>query len=185
MRRILGVILIFITLCGCAAVKDSEPAIEFRQNLAKGNGYTFDVVITADYTDKYYTFGMQCKADKHSNLNFTVTEPNTISGISGIIGAGDASLLFNDQALAFEMMADGQIAPICGPWLFARAMESGFIRSWERTDEMVHLIVDDTFKDEKIQVDIYLTKDLLPIRGEILHQGRRIIALQVENFIIL
>lgn len=186
MRRIWIVVLLMCLLCGCGAGKISvEPGIQLRRTLAGSKGCSFDTTITADYGEKTYTFDMHCEADPSGNLRFTATKPDTIAGIQGQITDTEGSLIFDDNYLAFELLADGQITPVSGPWLFIKALLSGYIRGCESKEREIHLIIDDSYEENAMQVDVYLTKDLVPVQADILWRGKRIVTLQVENFQIL
>ena len=80
-----------------------------RANLLKASSCTFDTEITADYGDALYSFSMSCEADAQGSVAFTVTAPQTISGITGEISGDGGRLTFDDTALQFDLMADGQV----------------------------------------------------------------------------
>lgn len=186
MKRMLILLAMLLSLCGCTGRSESvEPGMKLRQKITNGNGCSFDTVVTADYSDKIYTFRMHCESDKSGNLEFTVAEPATIAGIQGTITDAEGTLRFDDQVLAFQLLADEQISPVSGPWLFIKAIQSGYIRACETDKDGVHLIIDDIFKERNMQIDVYLSADHVPLQGDILWNGRRIISLQVENFHVL
>lgn len=185
MKRIIAIVLM-VLMVGCSKADTAlDQAITLRNRLLDGNGCSFDAVITADYGEKLYTFSLNCQADAAGNLAFTVTEPKSISGITGTISDSGGKLTFDDQALAFEMLADGQVTPVSAPWLFLKTLRSGYLNAAGRDGEHTKLIIDDSYEENPIQLDIWLDENMIPIRGEILWQGRRVVSLSVNNFQIL
>ena len=183
MKRLLLVFLVMLLLSGCTTKKnDVEPGLLLREEILSAKGCSFDTSIVADYGEKCYTFNMRCNSDTSGNVVFTVTSPASISNIAGTVSAEGGALTFDDQVLTFEMLADGQITPVSAPWLFMRALRSGYIRSCEEKDDMIHMVVDDSYAEKALQVDVYMQKDRTPVRADILWEGKRIIALSVENF---
>lgn len=142
----------------------------------------FDTVITADYGDKTYTFGANCTADPQGGLTFTVTQPETIAGITGTVSAGGGKLTFGEQALAFPLLADGQVTPVSAPWILMNTLRSGYLTSCGKEGEAIRLSIDDSYQDDALHLDIWLDAQDVPIRGEILWQGRRILSMEVKNF---
>ena len=186
MKRLIILTIVVFLLVGCSE-KDSavDDALLFLKQIADGNGCSFNAIITADYGNKLYQFSMQCSSDATGNITFSIIEPESIRDITGKISNERGVLTFDDQALAFEMIADGQITPVSSVWLFMRALHSGYIRSYETKDDLCHLVINDSYQEKAMQLDIYLTKKHAPIQADILWNNRRIITIQVENFTIL
>lgn len=183
MRRWLALFILLIFLPGCTD-SDTElsQALDLRSRLTQKNGCLFDVVITADYGDTVYTFSMECEAEKSGDLKFTVTDPKTISGICGSVSGDGGKLVFDDTALAFDVLADGQITPVSAPWHMINALRGGYISSCGKDGEYLRISVDDSYREEALHMDIWLDKSDFPLRGEILWQGRRILSMDVRNF---
>lgn len=183
MKRFLAILLITVLLAGCAGGNSQmDRALAMRDKLLKSQGCTFDAVITADYGDKVYTFSMHCQADAMGDMTFTVTDPETISGITGTVSREGGKLTFDDTAVAFPMLADGQVIPVSAPWLLVHTLRSGYLTACGRDGEDLRLTIDDSYADEALQLDIWIDPQDLPVRGEILWQGRRVLSLEVRNF---
>lgn len=185
MKRLLAVFLLLLTLNGCS-VMESEmgKALDLREQLLT-SGCTFDVTITADYTQKIYTFCMKCDADSNGAMTFQVTSPDTISGITGNISDIGGKLTFDDQALLFETIADGQITPVSAPWLLIRTLRSGYLKACGKYDNGIYIQIDDSYEQSALHLDIWTNEYNLPVKAEIQWQGRRILSMTVENFTIL
>lgn len=182
MKRVFAVLMMVFLLSGCGSGDGMDRALALRERLLKSNGCAFDAVITADYGEKIYTFSMHCQADNHGDLTFTVTDPQTISGITGTISQQGGNLTFDDQALAFEMLADGQVTPVSAPWLLIHTLRSGYLASCGEDHDGLRVGIDDSYEADALHLDIWLDGDDLPIRGEILWQGRRVVSVEVRNF---
>ncbi len=186
MKKILIVVFAALLLVGCSVGGDlSERALRLRASLLGADGCSFDAQIIADYGQETYTFAMGCIFDAHGNLSFTVSEPQTIAGITGTIDAQGGMLTFDDHALAFPVLADGQATPIAAPWLLYRALCGGCITSCTAEDTLLHVQVDDSYEDDALQLDVWLATGELPQRAEILYENRRILTVLVENFRLL
>ena len=64
-----------------------ERGLTLRTALLGSSLCSFDVDIIADYGDKLHVFSMNCQADSTGTVRFTVTAPESISGITGTGGA--------------------------------------------------------------------------------------------------
>lgn len=178
-------ILIVLLFSGCSAVKsDIDRGMELRTKLLKAESFSFDTVVTADYGDEIYSFTMNCTADSTGKLDFTVTEPTGIAGISGTIDKDSGMLTFDDVMLAFPLLADGQLSPVSAPWIFTKTLLSGYLTAAGEDGEYLRLSIDDSYRDDALHLDIWLDERDLPVRAEILHKTHKILSLDVKNFTI-
>lgn len=186
MKKGLIFLMFVILLSGCHKHNGQlEQALEMRQKLLSCNGCQFQTIITADYGDKIYTFTMDCTVDKEGGLAFKVAEPETIQGITGKVSKTGGTFTFDGKALAFETIADGYVTPVTAPWLLIQTLRSGYITSVAKDGENLHLMVDDSYENNDVTVDIWLNAEDMPIRGEILWKGKRILTLDVKSFVYL
>ena len=185
MKRILAILLALLLLSGCGGRgSELDRAMALRTKLLS-QGVTFHASITADYGDMVHTFSLFCEADSQGNVMFTVTEPQSIRDITGIIRSGTGKLTFDDQAIAFDLLADGQLSPISAPWIFLKALHSGYMTSCGKEGEYLRLAVDDSYAEDALHLDIWLGSGDLPVREEILWQGSRVLSMDVGNFIFV
>ena len=186
MKRIWCLALIFLLFSGCGDDSgEIAKAISLRQKLLSGNGCAFTAEVTADYGDALYRFSMEIQGDKQGNVVFTVKAPDSISGITGTVMDTGGHLTFDGTALAFATIADGQVTPVTAPWLFLKTLRSGYIVSCSEGDGLTYLQIDDSYSDRALHLDIWLDESNLPVRAEILWEGRRILTLEIRDFKIL
>ncbi len=185
MRRIIGMFLVLCVLWGCAAAEPVDRGLLFRQKLLEGQGCRFQAVVTADYGETLQTFQLDCEADQQGNLTFSVVLPEVISGITGTVSEEGGALNFDDQVLAFSPLADGQIAPVTAPWILVHTLRGGYLRSSAQGERGLRLTIDDSYREDALQVDIWLDDVDRPIAAEILWDGRRILSMTVEKFELL
>lgn len=187
LKRLYAIILVvcIVFLTGCSHQRDVNAGLALRDVILKADACTFRTVITADYIDRVYTFQIQCKFDKTGNMEFTVIEPELISGITGCITAESGKLTFDDQLLVFELLADGQLTPVSAPWVFMKALRSGYIHSFAQNDEVVQMCINDSYNSDALEVDIHLNAESHPFYAEILWMNRRILSLSISDFCIL
>ena len=155
-----------------------------RADLLGCSGCSFDVTLTADYGDELYTFGMTCAGDGTGDLSFTVTAPETIAGITGQFKGEQGLLTFDDFALEFPRLTDDQITPVSGPWLLLKTLLGGYLTSCGPDGDDLMVTINDSYEDDALTLDIWLSADDRPIRAEILYEGRRIVTMDIENFSI-
>ena len=89
MKRIAVTVLACILLSGCSAEENGlDTAMELRAQLLKAETVSFRVDVSADHGDTLDLFSMECSTDREGSVSFTVTAPDTISGITGKITGG-------------------------------------------------------------------------------------------------
>lgn len=185
MKRILSVCLVLMLISGCDSSDDMTEILRFRESLLQAEGCTFQAKIAADYGTDIYRFSVDCTADREGNIVFTVTAPESISGISGRISASGGQLTFDDTVLGFPLLADGELSPVSCPWIFLNSLRSGYLTSCGAVADGLRLTVNDSYEEDALQLDIWMNDTFTPYYAEILWQGRRVLTLEVDNFEIL
>lgn len=176
-------LLLVFLLTGCSGKKEEiERGMELRGRLLRAKTCGFDVTVTADYGSEVYEFSMACETDEWGDFLFTVTAPETISGITGKITREGGKLTFTDAALQFDRMADGQVTPVAAPWILMNTLRSGYLTAAGMEGDLLRLTIDDSYEEDALQLDVWLDSENIPTRGEILYDGRRIVTLEVTNF---
>lgn len=184
MKRILLMLLaVFLCLNGCQKGNDELERVMSLRTKLLGSSCQFEAAVTADYGDKTCSFSVACTADQAGNLQFEVLRPATISGITGSISEGSGKLTFDDAALAFPLQADGLLSPVSGPWVLLQALRGGYVRHCVMEDGLLRVRVDDSFEDDALTLDIWLD-GIIPVRGDIYEENRRILAIEVKSFVL-
>lgn len=185
MKRLAAVVLVCVILTGCMGNDVLlERAMGLRAKLL-ASSCTFDAEITADYGDAVYTFCVTCQGDTGGRLEFKVTAPESIAGITGVADEEGGQLTFSDQALAFPLLADGQLSPAAAPYILLRTLRGGYLTSAGQEEDQVHLTIDDSYEEDALQLDIWLNAEDQPVRADILYDGRRILSMEIRNFQLL
>lgn len=185
MKQIIPILLILVLLAGCAGARDTMDRAMALRSALLAKGAEFDAAVTADYGDKSYSFGMHCRMEAQGKVTFSVTAPETIAGITGTVSASGGKLTFDGNALAFTLLADGQVSPVSGPWLLMKTLRSGYLTSCGVEDGCLRIAIDDSYEDDALHLDVWLDESDCPKRGEILWKGRRILTVEIENFVFL
>ena len=182
LKRMVLALCAAVLLCGCTADDGQlDRAMNLRaQMIAKE--VSFDAQILADYGDKTYEFAMKCQAGTDGTLRFSVTEPKTISGISGTVAEKGGKLTFDDVALSFDLMADGQLNPVSAPWVLVKTLRSGYLTSCCEEEGGLRIAIDDSYEEDALHLDIWLNEQDEPRQAEIYWQGRRLLSIGITNF---
>ncbi len=186
MKRLFAALLMAaLLLCGCAPGEGQmDRAMGLRSKMLS-KGAKFSVDITADYGNAVQEFSMDCQVSSKGTVTFTVTKPESIAGISGTVDGTGGKLTFDETVLAFDLMADGQLSPVSGPWVLMKTLRSGYLTSCVQEGEHLRLSIDDSYENDALHLDIWLDGGDAPIRGEILWKGRRLLSMDVKAFTFL
>lgn len=183
MKHLCALALLTVLLTGCGgAAKEIERAMALRTRLLAAQECSFDAEILADYGDALHSFSMACQGNDRGDLRFTVTSPESIAGITGVISREGGKLTFDDTALHFELLADDQVTPVSAPWILLRTLRGGYLTSACQEEGQLRLTMDDSFAEDALHLDIWLNEKDQPVRGEILYREKRILSLNVANF---
>ena len=94
-------------------------------------------------------------------------------------------MTFDDKVLAFPLLADGQLAPICTPWILLNTLRSGYISACGQEEENLRVYYDDSFENAVLHLEVLLNEDDIPLYGEIFWRERRILSADIRNFVLL
>lgn len=182
MKRVLPILLVLF-LAGCAGSNPQmERALKLRQKLETGDGCRFCCCVTADYGDQLVDFSMECAVGGDGTVFFTVTDPETISGITGSISETGGKLTFDETVLAFETLTEAQLSPIAAPWLLIRTLRSGYLTACGEENGRLRLTVHDSYREKSAVLEIWLNEQDLPARGEVFWEEKRILTVTVDQF---
>lgn len=182
MKRLLVCFVCVLFLTGCSSEDGIDYTMQLRQQLLSAKECSFTADIMADYGDVLYTFSVQCNFDELGNMTFTVIAPESICGVTGKIEGEQGFLTFEDQSVAFPLLTDAQLTPVSAPWIFMKALRSGYINSSASDGALTYVCIDDSFKDDAMQVDFWLDQSNAPVQAEILYKNCRILSLTITEF---
>lgn len=117
-------------------------------------------------------------------MKFTVCEPETISGISGTFSADGGKLTFEESVLAFPSVIEGELSPISTPWILYNCLIKGYISSCGTADKGIQMVIDDSYNGENLQCIVWLGADNRPLYSEIIWKDRRVLSVNVDEFVI-
>ena len=159
MKKIFLLVCVAALLAGCGAGEEQlDRAMVLRADMI-AQALSFDAQITADYGSESFTFCMFCSVDTGGSMTFRVTEPSAIAGISGTVDASGGKLTFDDAALGFELMADGQISPVSAPWVLIRTLRGGYLTSCTQEEGSLRISIDDSYELDALHLDIWLDEN--------------------------
>ena len=182
MKRLFSAMTLLLFLVGCGLSSgSSDNIITLRDKISRGAACSFTASVSLDYGDYLYNFVAFCETDATNNMRVTVLEPTPIAGISGEIDGRSGKIVFDEQVLAFELLADEQIVPICVPWLLIKALRGGYINSSGATSAQI----DDTFNGCEFRTEVYFNEMGTPSEVEIVWQGKRIASIIIKDFAFL
>ncbi len=185
MKRI---ILLFLSVClltGCGSGRErSDQMLDLRSRVLSSDQIGFRAEITADYIDAVEEFSMFCQVDGEGTVSFRVEEPEEISGITGKLSGQEGALIFDEEMLAFGLMADEQLSPISGPWVMVKALRTGVITAAVQEDEKLHVTINDSYGEQPFTTELWI-EDRKVEEAEISWQGRRFLSMDIEDFEIM
>ncbi len=170
---------------GCNNKHDEmDQALLFRQSLENASICSFYSQITADFGDATYQFKLFSTVDEKGEMKFTVCEPETISGIGGTFSADGGKLTFEDSVLAFPSVIEGELSPISTPWILYNCLIKGYISSCGTADKGIQMVIDDSYNGENLQCIVWFGADNRPLYSEIIWKDRRVLSVNVDEFVI-
>ena len=183
MKKLAALMIAMVILTGCTGKRDEmDRAMNLRAALLGSGGCSFTAHITADYGDELHEFSLYCEGMNNGDLGFRVEKPETISGITGRFKGKEGALTFDDVALTFPLLADGQVVPVSGPWIFLKTLLGGYLTACNQEEAYLRLTIDDSYEEDALQLEIWLNGEDIPVQAEILYDGRRILTMQIEDF---
>ena len=186
MKRVWSVILIALVLLGCKQEnRGLEQGIQFRSELLRAKECRFISEIVADYGEEVHSFLLENVVDSHGRVSFCVLEPDSIAGIQGEILNSEGKIIFDNTILAFPLLTDDKLSPISASWILMKSLRSGYISSSCMDGDLLRLTINDSFEEDALMLDVWLSQNNEPVHAEILHKGERILTVEISDFRIL
>ena len=193
MKKIISVMMIivlFLTFAGCKKTDsnvsyNSEDETDIRHTQVDITETEKHTETLSESTEEKTTQEISAERTPLELVDFTVKEPQAIAGITGSISPKGGKLTFEGLSLGFELLADGSVSPVSAPWILMKTLRSGYLTSCGVESGCIRVAIDDSYEEDALHLDFWLDEKDLPKRGEILWQGRRILSLDIENFVFL
>ena len=186
MKIVSFVLLLAILFTGCSNSNEAiDAAMRLRNNLNNGNGCSYICDISADYGNEIYAFTLSCSIDAEGSMLFEVTKPESLKGICGKVDPAGGKLTFDQEILAFPTIADDLLTPVSSPWVLYKALCGGYISSAGKKNDGYLFKIDDTYLAHSMRIDVFTDNNSIPVSAEFLWEGRRILSLSIDDFIIL
>jgi len=186
LKKVAALMIALVILTGCTGKRaEMDRIMTLRAKLLGSEGCTFTAQITADYGDALHEFTLFCEGTNDGDLGFRVEAPDTISGITGRFKGSEGFLTFDEVALSFPLLADDQVTPVSGPWILLKTLLGGYLTACTVEEDLLHLTINDSYEEDALQMEIWLSPEDQPVHAEIIYDGRRIVTMKIENFQIL
>lgn len=185
MKKIGCLLIMVLCLAGCTETdKEIDAAMQLREQILSGES-SFLSKVTTDYGDSMYVFSMECVMNHTGTLQFEMKTPDSLAGITGTISDDGGNITFDEKALYFPLLTDDLLVPASAPWILMKTLRGGYITAACSEENLLHLTINDSYADDALMVDIWLDEERLPVRGDILHEGKRILSIDIEGFRIV
>ncbi len=182
LAAVLMILLCLLSACGSKETASLQAPMDFRSQLLQAGACTFRAEITADYEDAVYDFSVDCECTMDGTATVTVFEPQSIAGITAQIKDGGNELVFDEMAVAFEPLADGNAAPVCAPALTVDAWANAYISAVGSEGEWLRVTYERGYGSEQMIVDCWFDEKNVPICAEICYNNQTVLKLDISQF---
>ena len=177
--------ILLLSISGCKSQEtELQRGMDLRDKLMLAS-FSFSADITADFGQYFYDFSLSCTAYPAGHMLFEVTGPESIAGISGKLTADNGYLQFDDTALSFPLLAEGELSPVSAPWILVNTLRAGYLVSVGDEGEQYRLTYHDTYAAESLQVDVWVNRNNIPVRAEFFWKGTLVLSLVINDFTFL
>ena len=182
-KKVLCCAMIMLCLSGCGkSDKLKQQPLELRTALLEKGGCSFQADITVDFPDRAYDFSVTCDYHSGEYAKITVLSPDEIAGIAAKVSGSGASVEFDDVALDFGQLANGNVSAMEAAWLLAKCWDSAYISAAGKDGEFLRVTYLEGYGDGQLTVDTWLNEAGEPVRGEIAYDGMRCLTLEITQF---
>ncbi len=158
-----------------------QAALDLRTMLlAQGCSFTAD--IEANLPDGTAAFTVDCACATDGTAVMTVTAPESISGISATVEPDGESARFNDVALEFGLLADGQVAPMVLPQLLFGCWTGGYIREAGQDKEILSAVYLSGYGEQELAVEQWFTQEGIPTAADFWFGTQNVASVTIRDF---
>lgn len=158
-------------------------ALDFRSQLLQSGKCSFTASTKINYDDELYRFTVKAVCGTDGSCEMTVTEPNSIAGITASIGAEGGSLRFGDTAVGFDALAGGRLSPMQLPQLLCTAAASDYISAVGMDADQLRVTFLHGYDEDELTVDVWFSDDK-PTYTEISFEGRMLLSAEISDFVM-
>lgn len=159
-----------------------QQALQLRTELLQAGGCRYAADVSVNYDDVRFDFTLDCVCGADGAARMTIRAPQTLAGIAAELEASSARVEFEDTAVAFGLMADGNLAPMQLPQLFVQALCADYISSAGQEGDAVRVTYLHGYDDDELTVDVWLSGALMPDYAEVSYQGQMLAAMTITDF---
>jgi hypothetical protein len=171
--------LLLLLLCGCGAANETaETPLALRTSLNGADGCSFTLALQADFGDYTRSFTLDC-AGNAEEMEFTVTEPETVAGIQATIQGADAQVCYQDTILAVEDLE--ALSPMSAPLLLAQALSQGYIAQWGADGDREQVTYRLGYGQSQVTVQVWFGEQV-PVQAEISDGENVLITCEISQF---
>ncbi len=156
-------------------------AMELRTKLLE-RGCRFTAEIEAHLDDGTAEFVLSCTCDPDGSVTVEVTQPETIAGITATVEHGAREARFDDVALDFGLLADGQLAPMAIPQLLYGAWTGEYIREAGADGDRLTAVYLSGWGDRELVIEQWLTGDGTPEYADLWFGAKNAASVHIRDF---
>ena len=188
----MGKWMVVITLMGILCMSGCEKegdvmqnALDFRASVLNAAVCTYEGNITANYGDRMYTCTAQCQySPSELTAVMTLTAPESISGIVATTTSDSGVVEFEDVAVEFGELGNGNVAPMELSQLVGDAWTKGWIESVSQEGEDWLYTYRLGYDEEELVIYTRLTPQKIPYAVEIYENDTCILEVDIGDFSI-
>ena len=182
-KKVLCCVMMFLCLTGCGrGNQPAQQALDLRTALLEKGGCSFTADMTVDFPDRAYDFSVSCEYLSGEHAKITVLQPEEITGITAKVSGSGAAVVFDDIALDFGKLANGNVSAMEAPWLLAKCWDSAYISAAGKDGDLLRVTYLEGYDDGQLTVDTWLNEAGEPVRGEVAYDGMRCLTLNISQF---
>ncbi|MEA4965596.1 MAG: hypothetical protein VB055_07230 [Oscillospiraceae bacterium] len=183
LTAVLMMLCLLLTSCG-AAENSMKDALAFRSVLQEHGGCSFTAAVTTEVEDRGYCFTLQAEYRTDAPTRITVTEPETLRGISAELTAADAVIAFDGVELDFGTLDSRLSSPLYCPLVFGSCWDQEYIDCAGADGDSYRVTYRMGYDDEELILETWFTEGV-PSRCEIYGGETLLLSADVESFIFL